>query len=324
MRFACWLALLLLSVLCFGRLRAQETPPELDLGALAAAAADWAEANLDEHVLQALPELDRKPVEDFLQGFESQLKGEYVIDVAKLKDAARLILPVLDAYEETAPSAAWLRARLDYFEVAEELRQAQPPVRGQAVTNPPPAVTKAVWVRKLRPTDWPKGAVDLVPKLKPVFAKEQVPPELVWLAEVESSFDPKARSPVGAAGLFQLMPATAKRFGLRSWPRDQRYQPEPSAQAAAKYLGLLGRQFGDWRLALAAYNSGEGTVQRLLAKYNANSFDGIAGHLPAETQMYVPKVEATVLKREGKELPEYSRSKKVKTAGARIPRKNSN
>ena len=100
--------------------------------------------------------------------------------------------------------------------------------------------------------------------LKPVFADEQAPSELVWIAEVESSFDPQARSPAGAAGLFQLMPATARRFGLKTWPLDQRLNPEKSARAAAKYLDYLHGRFKDWRLALAAYNAGEGTVQKLL------------------------------------------------------------
>ena len=125
---------------------------------------------------------------------------------------------------------------------------------------------------------------------------------MVWLAEVESSFDARVRSPAGAAGLFQLMPATAKSYGLKTSPSDQRLQPEDSARAAAKYLGHLHGQFKDWRLALAAYNAGEGTVQKLLERHKARTFDAIATHLPAETQMYVPKVEATLLRREGVEL----------------------
>lgn len=282
---------------------AAQPQPELDVSGLVDAAQQWAEENLDENVLAILPEVDREQVEKFLRSFEQQLKGNNVAEVAKLREAAKLVLPMLDSYEETTPLAAWLRSRLDYFDVAEELRKAAPPAPGLAPTNPPPAVERKVWTERLRSTDWPKGAKELVPKLKPIFASESVPAELVWLAEVESGFNPNARSPVGAAGLFQLMPATAKRFGLsKSWFGDARYQPEASARAAAKYLGILRKQFGDWRLALAAYNSGEGTVQKLLTKHKARSFDGIATHLPAETQMYVPKVEATVFRREGVQL----------------------
>jgi len=99
---------------------------------------------------------------------------------------------------------------------------------------------------------------------------------------VESGFDQRALSPAGAAGLFQLMPDTARRFGLSLWPRDQRYQPESSATASARYLKYLHERFKDWRLALAAYNAGEGTVQKLLDRYKTASYDAIAGHLPAE------------------------------------------
>ncbi len=101
------------------------------------------------------------------------------------------------------------------------------------------------------------------------------------------------------------MPTTAKRYGLRTtWPFDQRLAPEPSARAAAEYLRYLHGQFKDWRLAVAAYNAGEGTVQNLLTRRKAHTYDAIAGKLPAETQMYVPKVEATLLRREGIKLAE--------------------
>jgi membrane-bound lytic murein transglycosylase D len=102
------------------------------------------------------------------------------------------------------------------------------------------------------------------------------------------------------------MPDTAKRFGLSLWPRDQRYQPEPSATASAQYLKYLHDRFKDWRLALAAYNSGEGTVQKLLDRHKTGSYDAIAEHLPAETQMYVPRVEAILLRREGAKLEQLS------------------
>ena len=98
------------------------------------------------------------------------------------------------------------------------------------------------------------------------------------------------------------MPATAKRFGLRVHPFDQRLKPEQSAEAAAKYLRYLHRHYKDWRLALAAYNAGEGTVDKLLAKRKTKTFDSISTRLPAETQMFVPRVEAVILRREGMKL----------------------
>jgi len=306
MRIRC---LLVLAMVCSGVARAQEF--ELDTNALRQAfdaANEWAQENLDEDVLRALQQVDREKVEQFLRDCQKGLQGEYVLDLAALKDAATVILPLLETREETQPYAVWLKSRLDYFDVTEELRRTAPlpkAIPGEpppTLPNPEPALERKAWRQKLTPRPVPKGAEALVSKLKPIFASERVPPELIWIAEVESSFDARVRSPVGAAGLFQLMPATAKRYGLHGWPRDQRYQPEPSARAAAKYLKQLHGQFGDWPLAVAAYNAGEGTVQRLLDRHNTRSFDGIATRLPAETQMFVPKVEATLLRREGVKL----------------------
>ena len=98
------------------------------------------------------------------------------------------------------------------------------------------------------------------------------------------------------------MPTTARDLGLSVRRPDERLQPEKSARAAAKYLRYLHGRFGDWRLALAAYNAGEGRVDNLMKQYRARTFDDIAHRLPAETQMYVPKVEATLRKREGRSL----------------------
>jgi len=288
------------------RLSAQEY--ELDTNALNQAlesAGQWAAENLDENVLSVLQQADREKVEQFVRDLQKGFQNEYVLDLASLKTAANIALPLLEAHAETEPYAVWLKARLDYLEAAEELRRLSPPpiiLPGQPPKPPPnPSLSdeRRIWQKKLAGRPWPKGAVELVPKLKPIFAAEHVPPELVWLAEVESGFNRRARSPVGAAGLFQLMPATAKRFGLRSWPWDQRYQAEPSARAAARYLRQLHKQFGSLPLALAAYHAGEGRVQHLLERNKTRSFDRIAARLPAETQMFVPKVEATVLQREG-------------------------
>ncbi len=281
---------------------------ELDVGQMLDAAQDWAEENLDESVLRSLPEVDREKVEEFLRQFQSRLQSNYVLDLAALRETAKFVLPLLDAQPETQPYAAWLRSRLDYFEVAEELRENTPvpkPVPGEPPKpprNPSSVAERKVWEQMLKQRERPPAANPLVPKLKTIFAAERVPEQLVWVAEVESGFNPRARSPVGAGGLFQLMPATAKELGLRRWPFDQRYQVEPSAQGAARYLKRLHTQFGDWRLALAAYNAGAGKVQGLLERKQTRSFDGIAAALPAETQMFVPKVEATILRREGVSL----------------------
>jgi membrane-bound lytic murein transglycosylase D len=275
-------------------------------------AQQWAKDNLDTNVLNALPKLDDREVRQFWREIQRRFQGDYVVDLAALRQTAHAVLPLLESREETQPYAAWLTAQMDYLDVADEIRITIPPPKVEINqpapprTNPSPQIERAIWVRKIASQPWSASAKEYVPQLKPIFAAQKVPPELVWLAEVESSFDRRAESPAGAAGLFQLMPDTAKRFGLSLWPRDQRYQTEASATASARYLKYLYDRFQDWRLALAAYNSGEGTVQKLLARYKTRNYDAIAGHLPAETQMYVPRVEAVVLQREGAKLEELS------------------
>jgi len=281
---------------------------EVDVGDVMDAVQQFAQENLDPDVLSVLQNVDQQQVEDFFNHYQDYLRGDYVLDMAQLKDAANAILPLLDAHEETQPYAAWLRSRLDYLDAADELKAATSPPKPEPGKPPSPrpnptfTAEREIWIKKVTSRPWPKGAAEIVPQLKTVFASEHVPTQLVWLAEVESGFDARARSPAGALGMFQMMPETAKRFGLSLWPRDQRRQPEAEAQAAAKYLRELYDQFGDWRLAVAAYNCGGKTVQKSLERHQAKSYAPIATHLPAETQMYVPKVEATILHREGLEL----------------------
>jgi membrane-bound lytic murein transglycosylase D len=282
---------------------------------LVSSAQQWAEENLDEDVLAVLQQTDREKVKKVLADFQKEFQGEYVVDLAGLKDAANSVIPILEQFDETLPYALWLKVHLDDLEVADELRLIIPrPKTGpgqpaRPIPNPPAKKEREIWITRLAKRPYPQNAAPYLAQLKSVFASERVPTELVWIAEVESSFDPRVRSPAGAAGLFQLMPATAKRYGLRTiWPFDQRLSPEPSARAAARYLHYLYFHFKDWRLALAAYNAGEGTVEDLIARSKSRSYDAIASRLPAETQLYVPKVEATLLRREGMKLSQLDRS----------------
>jgi hypothetical protein len=136
-----------------------------------------------------------------------------------------------------------------------------------------------------------------------IFAEEGVPQALLVVAQVESNFDPLALSPKGARGLWQLMPETAARFGLRvDAGIDERTHPVPATRAAARYLRELYLRFGDWLLALAAYNAGEGRVESALARAASGkpspsfraSFWHLAtlGLLPEETRRYVPAILA--------------------------------
>lgn len=260
--------------------------------------------NVDEDALKAMG-IDIDEAKKFLADLKKGFEGTYIYDLAALRQTAIKFLPLLEQYEETEPYAVWLKTHLDYFEVAEKLKVAATRVATNKTTLPPPApsVKRKAWVEVFEQRPTPDLAFKQVLPLKKIFIAERVPPELVWLAEVESSFNVKAKSPAGAAGLFQLMPATARSLNLSvGLLRDERLHPEKNARAAAHYLAQLYKRFGDWRLTLAAYNAGEGRVAELLRKNKARTFDEIAHRLPSETQLYVPKVEAVVMKREGRAL----------------------
>lgn len=244
-----------------------------------------------------------------------------VEDLARLAPFAHLAYNQLTREPRFAPYVHWLSQRLDYFDVARDSVQSPPPpppppqpadVQPPPPPRPHPTIdTAQTWSKKIKPRPSPVGAKALVPRLKPIFEAEGIPPEWVWLAEVESSFNPNARSPVGAVGLYQFMPRTAEHLGLKLTPEDERTHPEKSARTAAQYLRYLYGRFDDWSLALAAYNGGEGRLAGLI-RTHGRSFDTLAPHLPAETRMYVPKVLATVSEREnidaGKLPPPTSRN----------------
>jgi soluble lytic murein transglycosylase-like protein len=126
-----------------------------------------------------------------------------------------------------------------------------------------------------------------------------MPRDLIYLAMIESEFNPNAKSPVKAVGMWQFMSGTAKRFGLAVGKSvDERKDPARATDAAVDYLSSLHDRFGSWYLAAAAYNSGEGTVlkalKRVLGKTTGTDADffKILPSLPKETQDYVPKLIA--------------------------------
>ena len=122
-----------------------------------------------------------------------------------------------------------------------------------------------------------------------------MPSELALLPMVESSYNPKALSPARASGLWQFIPSTGRNYGLsQSWWEDNRRDVVSSTGAALDYLSYLYSLMGDWHLALASYNWGEGAVGRAVAKNQAQGlptgYDDI--RMPAETKNYVPRLQA--------------------------------
>ncbi|WP_082856288.1 lytic transglycosylase domain-containing protein [Vibrio sp. HI00D65] len=127
------------------------------------------------------------------------------------------------------------------------------------------------------------------------LAERSLPDSLVLVPMLESSYNANAVSPAKAAGLWQLMPATAERFGLTvNDSQDQRFEIEPSTNAAMQYLDFLYRKFdGDINLTLAAYNAGEGRVQRAVKKAGSRQFSDL--RLPKETVDYVHRFYALLV-----------------------------
>lgn len=127
------------------------------------------------------------------------------------------------------------------------------------------------------------------------ITERELPMELALLPLVESGFNPRARSPSGAAGLWQFMPATGRSLGLsQNWWVDERLSVVESTESALEYLEYLHGRFGeDWLLALAAYNTGEGNVSREL-RQSGSEADFWSLHLNSETRNYVPKLLAVI------------------------------
>jgi membrane-bound lytic murein transglycosylase D len=137
-----------------------------------------------------------------------------------------------------------------------------------------------------------------VPMIHRVFSEAGLPRDLAWIAFIESSFLPHARSPRAAHGIWQFMPRTGRGYGLKSnGILDERSDPEKATRAAAKYLAYLHDLFGDWYLAMAAYNAGEGKIMRALERTGARDFWELAATtaIRRQTQNYVPAFLASVL-----------------------------
>lgn len=131
-----------------------------------------------------------------------------------------------------------------------------------------------------------------------VLKEQGVPQDLIYLAQAESGFHSLALSRAGARGMWQFMGSRAADYGLhRSWWVDERQDPEKATRAAARHLKDLYNQFGDWYLAMAAYNSGPGTVQHAVQRTGYADFWELfrRGVLPKETRNYVPIIVAITI-----------------------------
>ncbi len=145
---------------------------------------------------------------------------------------------------------------------------------------------------------WLARSGKYLPSIHREFKRAGLPQDLVYLAMIESGFNPSAYSRAHAVGLWQFIKGTGRHYGLRinSWI-DERREPEKATQAAAAYLGTLYNEFGDWYLAVAAYNAGEGKIRRAIKRYKTRDFWKLAQgkYLRLETKRYVPKLIAAII-----------------------------
>ncbi|TAJ98728.1 MAG: LysM peptidoglycan-binding domain-containing protein [Candidatus Manganitrophaceae bacterium] len=145
---------------------------------------------------------------------------------------------------------------------------------------------------------WLARSGQYLPMMRDILREHQLPEDLVFLALIESGFNPKAFSRAKAAGPWQFIKGTGKKYGLRidQWI-DERRDPVKSTAAAAKYLKDLFGMFGSWPLSMASYNAGEGRIMRAMARTKADDFWELkqSRHIRPETKNYVPKFMAATI-----------------------------
>ncbi len=130
-----------------------------------------------------------------------------------------------------------------------------------------------------------------------IFREEGIPENVAWLGQVESAWKPQAMSWASASGLWQFIPGTGSRYGLRRTPHlDERNSFEKATRASAQYLKFLANRYGgNWELAMGAYNCGEGNVDKAIRRAGVANFWAAYQYLPKETRNYVPNILATIL-----------------------------
>ena len=215
--------------------------------------------------------------------------AQYAVPAASLPDGFLAYHQALDSAADAALAS-----------VRREAEISNQSARGATISNvqPDPTVLHQFAQKYWNGNDQAvRRAVERVTQLRsvlsPILHEEEIPDEIAGLVLVESAGQPNALSPKGARGIWQFMPDTARRYGLTvTAENDERVDVQKSTRAAARYLKDLQTEFGEWPLALAAYNAGERLVRNAVSKSGAADFLSIKGMLPAETRGYVPAVLA--------------------------------
>ncbi|MEX2110993.1 MAG: lytic transglycosylase domain-containing protein [Gemmatimonadaceae bacterium] len=228
-------------------------------------------------------------------GLTAMVAGAYTVPrvTSDTEHVNRVLDQVLTTADTAASEAGWDLANIDHARVDSW-------------------VDKFTTSRTLKPqfAIWLDRKAKYEPMISAKLTERSMPQDLIYLAMIESGFNPKARSPAAAGGLWQFISETGQRYGLTVNKRvDERNHPEKATDAALSYLTDLHERFGSWYLAAAAYNTGENRVGRLMRQVTGKEkgtdadYYRISGLLPRETREYVPMMIAAA--RIGKDPGKY-------------------
>ena len=226
----------------------------------------------------------------------------------------RLLTASIDYYEnesvtidkiETGLSVSLLRDRLDkyiYSQTLEDLEYVDETIEVIPGHVPITYNRKVASIIKFFQKDGRKSMTKWLNRMNkykkiilPILEKEKLPPEVFYVAMIESGLNPNAYSYAHASGLWQFITSTGKAYGLnKNWWVDERRDYIKSTYSAAHYLTDLYKEFGDWYLAFAAYNCGSTRVHKAIRRHNSKNYWDLYS-LPAQTRSYVPNIMATII-----------------------------